>query len=97
MSSWGEGYMHREVPTPKTVLLHTTRFLGLGDVGLEVLAVVTGGHEMFPLSKKGGGGRQRFLPCLKGGGGRKDFGHAIFLFFSPPTLHVINDQSLIKN
>ena len=29
-SIFGEGYIHREVPTLKTVLLHTTRLLGLG-------------------------------------------------------------------
>ena len=84
MSPWGEGYMHREVPTPKTVLLHTTRFLGLGDVGLEVLAVVTGGHEMFPLSKKGGGGTPKVFTLSQGGGGAKISDMQFSYFLAPP-------------
>ena len=45
-------------------------------------------------SFKGGGG---VLPCLEGeGGGAKSFGPAIFTFFSPHPLPIINDQSLMN-
>ena len=54
-----------------------------------------GDAKVWPLFKRGGG-RKKFYPVLRGGGANI-FGSAIFPFCTPPpppSLPVINDQSL---
>ena len=61
----------------------------------EVLAIVMGGHTMFPLFKSGGGGagRTKFYPVLRRGGAQK-VSNPRFCHFVAPPLPIFNDQSL---